>query len=297
MRTNPLATALASTALLILVVGAARPSADQEALQKVRALYAAAAYEDALAAVAAVPGDTRAPELDQYRVFCLIALGQKEQAYGAIETLLTQDPLYQPDPTETSPRVIEQFNEVRGRVLPGLTKRLYLDAKTALERRNRQDAITGFETLLRVIDSADATDSTLDDMKVLASGFLDLSRALPEAPKPDPTPAAATDGKTSATAATPAAATWTRPVAVKQEMPRWNAPDALSRRSEFNGVLRVRVAPDGKVQSAEMVRRVHPMYDALLVAAAQNWMYEPARQDGKPVASEVLVEVRLRPQE
>jgi hypothetical protein len=273
-------------------------SADQEALQKVKALYASAAYEDALAVVAAVPADTRAPELDQYRAFCLIALGQKEEAQVAIEALLSGNPLYAPDPAETSPRVLETFTEVRLRVLPAVSRKLYLDAKTALERKNRQEAITGFETLLRLIGSVNTPDPTLDDLKVLAEGFLDLSRAMPEPAKPEATPATpvrAADESASATATAPAS--WTRPVALQQEMPRWNAPDPISRRTEFTGILRVRVGANGRVETAEMVRRVHPMYDALLLGAAQDWVYEPAKQDGVAVPADVLVEVRLRPQE
>lgn len=284
--------------LLAVAVAAGRVGADQEVLQKVKALYAAAAYEDALAAVAAVPGDMRAPELDQYRAFCLIALGQKQQASTAIESLFTDNPLYEPDATATSPRVMETFNEVRIRVLPVVAKKLYMESKSALERRERQGAIDGFETLLKVLASLNVSDPTLDDMKVLAAGFLDLSRALPEPPKPaikvvEP----ANQPTETASAGPPAAISWTRPVALKQDMPRWNAPDPASRRAEFSGVLRVRVGVDGKVQSAEMLRRVHPLYDALLLSATQGWLYEPARQDGKPVPAEVLVEVRLRPQE
>jgi hypothetical protein len=282
--------------VLCLLGAASVATADQAALQKVKELYANAAYEDALAVVAALPAETRAPELNQYRAFCLIALGQKQEANVAIEALISDNPLYEPDPAETSPRVLETFNEVKGRVLPAVSWKLYLDAKTALERKNRTEAIDGFETLLRVIATVKDPDETLDDMKVLAQGFLDLSRSLPE-PKPEPKPAqpvAAAEETASSTASPPV---WTRPVAVKQDMPRWNAPDPISRRAEFNGVLRVRVGIDGKVQTAEMVRKVHPMYDGLLIAATADWVYEPARQDGVPVPADVLVEVRLRPQE
>jgi hypothetical protein len=287
--------------LLCVVVSAAPARAgDQEALQKVKELYAAAAYEDALAVVAALPAETRIPELNQYRAFCLIALGQKEEAHVAIETLLSENPLYVPDPDETSPRVIEAFTEVKRRVLPGVARKLYVDAKTSLERKDRAAAVRGFETLLQLISAEDDRDDTLDDMKVLAEGFLDLSRAMPEPVKPAPQPAEPTNGaETSASStSTPAAAVaWTRPVALKQEMPRWIAPDPVSRRAEYSGILRVRVGADGRVVAAEMIRRAHPMYDALLIEAAQSWLYEPAKQDGTPVPAEVLVEVRLRPQE
>jgi tetratricopeptide (TPR) repeat protein len=285
-------------ALIVLGLASTPAAADQEALQKVKALYAAAAYEDALAVVASVPADTRIPQLDQYRAFCLIALGQSEQAEDAIQKVLTQDPLYAPDPAETSPRVIDTFEEVRERVLPAVVKKLYLDAKTALERKNRKEAVEGFDTLLRLIETAPASDPTLEDMKVLAEGFRDLSRALPEpAAEPVAPVGATTEAAPSTAPVEPASVSWTRPVPVRQDLPRWVAPDALSRRSEFTGIIRVMVGADGKVQSAEMIRRTHPIYDGQLIRAAQDWLYEPARQNGDPVAAEVLVEVRLRPQE
>jgi TonB family protein len=294
MRSFTITTLFAS--LVVLGLTSVPSTASQDALAKVKELYAAAAYEDALAVVASLPEETRVPELNQYRAFCLIALGQKQEAHVAIESLLTANPLYQPDPAETSPRVMETFSEVRLRVLPTVTRKMYLEAKTALERKSREEAVTGFETLLRLIATVEQPDETLDDMKVLAEGFLDLSRAIPEAPKPEPK-AMPTNGAEESASSTASAPVWTRPVALQQEMPRWNAPDAISRRSEFNGVLRVRVGADGRVQTAEMVKRVHPMYDTLLLNAAQNWTYEPARQDGVPVPADILVEVRLRPQE
>jgi TonB family protein len=269
-------------------------------VNKVKALYAAAAYEDALAVLANVPAETPLPELDQYRAFCLIALGDQQQARAAIERLLTHNPLYEPDNAETSPRVIEVFREVRTEVMPVVAKQLYLEAKTALEKRERQTAISRFEALLRLLETRAAQDPTLDDLKVLSEGFLDLSRALPAPASSDNT--AAADPKANATApgespALLAKDTWERPVALRQQMPPWNAPDSISRQMEYRGVVRVNIDLDGKVVSSEIVRSVHPLYDRLLLNASKNWQYQPARQDGKPVASEVLVEVLLRPED
>lgn len=291
-----------SVVAVVILVGFVQPaSADQDALQKVKALYAAAAYEDALAVMAAVPEGTRLAELDQYQAFCLIALGNEEQAQNVIERLLTDNPLYEPDGSETSPRVIDAFREMKTRVMPSVTKSLYLEAKAALERKERKEAIAGFEMLLRVMGPGPAGDSTLDDMRVLAEGFLDLSRALPEAAPATPAPGEA--GKTAAANANApgvsplaSAALRTRPVMIRQDMPPWNAPDSISRRTEFRGVVRVMVGIDGKVQSSEIVRSIHPLYDRLLLAASQEWLYEPAKEDGKPVVAEVLVAVHLRPE-
>ena len=45
------------------------------------------------------------PELEQYRAFCLFALGRSDEAHTAIERLMAVDPLYMPDAAEISPRV------------------------------------------------------------------------------------------------------------------------------------------------------------------------------------------------
>jgi TonB family protein len=296
-------------ALAMTFAGVVPAAADQAVLQKVRELYAAAAYEDALAVVKSIPEASRPPQIDQYQVFCLLALGQEQQAHAAIERLLTSDPLYQPDPVETSPRLVQAFADARARLLPVVTKALYTDAKLALEQKDRAKATEGFEQLLRVIEGAPA-DPTLADMKVLASGFLELSRALPppvEA-KPIPadasaaTPSTSTNGNGATGPATADSdsdnATTSSPVAIKQDFPAWTLPDAASRRSQFNGLLRLRVGADGRVESAELLQRVHPAYDQQLLRAAQNWRYEPARQkNGVAVPAEVVVQVRLRPQE
>ena len=61
-------------ATVLLVSGVAAAAAAQAPARTVKELYAAAAYEDALAAAKRLGPDARAEE-EQYRVFSLIALG------------------------------------------------------------------------------------------------------------------------------------------------------------------------------------------------------------------------------
>lgn len=271
-------------------------------LQRVKDLYEAAAFEDALAAAGKAPEAVSRPELEKYRVFCLIALGRDDEANEAIERLVVADPLYLPDPVETPPRVQQAFAERRQELLPDLARRMYTDAKAALDRKERERAVTGFEQLVQVIDSA-GTAAALGDLRLLAAGFLDLSRALP-APEPAPTPEpVATNGG----AAAPAAGTngaakeaagkvvETSPRALRQDLPPWVPVDAISRRMEFSGMVRVRVNAAGAVESAEMVRPAHPIYDPELLRAAQQWRYVPATRNGVAIPAELVVEVRLRP--
>ena len=308
--------------VLTLTLAFALSALAQDDLQRAKDLYAAAAYEEALAILTAVPEAERVPQVRQYQAFCLIALGHTAEAQQAIEALLTAHPTYQPDPGETSPRVLEVFTEARNNTLPAITRQMYVDAKAALERKDRRAAVSGFDGLLRTIDSAPDLAAQFEDLRVLADGFATLSRALPEVPtsaaaapdrasaaRPGLASAKATPGPASAAAAAapgPGSAAAlpaepaqpvlsTRPVVVKQEIPPWVASDAVTRRQAFNGILRLRVGTDGRVQSAEMIRPVHPGYDRELLRATESWLYKPATENGVAVPSDVMVQIQLRP--
>jgi protein TonB len=304
---------ISSTALVMCAAGAA--VAAQDSLQTVKELYAAAAYEDALAAMGRLQSDAPRREIEQYRVFSLTALGRTDEAQKAMEALIQADPSYTLDPAETPPRVQAAFTRVQQRMLPVVTKQLYQDARAALDRKDRKEAIERFEKLVKVIDSAGTAAASLGDLRVLAEGFLDLSRALPAAaaaaaPPPVPAAPSADEGGSAAAAeagssaepsAAPAAtrasapAVETRPVAISQTLPPWLPSDSLSRRGEFSGSVRVNIGVDGRVMSAELVDSVHATYDSSLLRAARNWVYQPAKRNGVPVVSELLVEVNLRP--
>jgi TonB family protein len=261
----------------------------QDVLQPVKDLYAAAAYEDALSAIAKLDTGTVNPEAEQYRVFCLVALGRIDDADQVVETLLRARPEYRPDPTQASPRIQALFAQVRRRIGPALVKHKYQEARAAMEQKDRESAIDQFETMIRLADDPDIrTDSSVAELKELGSGFLELSRAMPAKPKPASEPAAAA-------AAPPARSNViVPPVIVQQRLPAW-VPDPNSRATEFRGAVRVQISAEGKVVAAEMVKSLHPAYDQMLLRAARGWLYEPARKDGVAIAMEKTVEVTVTP--
>src|SRR5947207_5511280 len=116
-------------AALILIAAAAVPAAAQDSLTMARDLYAGAAYEDALQVLnrlraAGVPmSDARV--LEQYRAFCLLALGRSADAEQAIEAVIEAEPLYQPSGAEVSPRLRTVFIDVRRRKLPTIGQQKY----------------------------------------------------------------------------------------------------------------------------------------------------------------------------
>ena len=180
--------------------------AADDSLTAARDLYSAADYEDALGVlnrlrVADHHGD-EVRTIDQYRAFCLLALGRSADAEQAIEAVVLADPFYQPSDADASPRVRAAFKDVRRRMLPTIVQDRYAGAKTAFDRRDFATAETGFKQVLAVLSDPDvgaaAAEPPLSDIRTLASGFRDLSvtAALPPLPAvvtpvPAPVPVAA----------------------------------------------------------------------------------------------------------
>jgi TonB family protein len=268
----------------------ASPAFAQDSLDTAKDLYASAAYEDALRVFSRLQGDAPRPEIEQYRVSCLIALGRTAEADKVIQGVVASHPMFVPNSGETSPRIQELFARARRQQLPDIARQTYVEAKAALDRKDRAAALSGFERVLVLIESAgEFASGTLGELRILAAGFLDLSRALP-APSATP-PAAQTASRPSKPRAI------TPPVALKQAMPAWLPSDNLSRQGAFNGTVRVMISAAGRVENAEIVQSVHPGYDRLLLQAARGWEYQPALSDGRPIVSEQLVQVQLKPRQ
>src|SRR5947207_2840825 len=98
------------------------PMRAADSLTAARDLYAAAEYEDALVLLNQLqPGDHEPDErraIEQYRAYCLLALGRSADAEQAIAAMVTATPLYKPSGADVSPRVRSAFSEVRRRMLP-----------------------------------------------------------------------------------------------------------------------------------------------------------------------------------
>ena len=84
-------------------------------------------------------------------------------------------------------------------------------------------------------------------------------------------------------------------VAVVRPLPKWLPPDARTALRKYSGTIAVEVDARGRVVAAASKRTIHPAYDPVLLAAAHQWIFRPARQNGRPVKSEVTVEIELLP--
>src|SRR5262245_26683923 len=125
----------------------AASAAAQDSIAAARDLYASAAYEDALAILNRLPESGRpvdeARTIEQYRAFCLLALGRTAEADRAIETVVAAEPMYRPS-TDLSPRVRAAFSDVRRRVLPNIIQQKYAIAKAAYDKKSFAEAAAGF---------------------------------------------------------------------------------------------------------------------------------------------------------
>ena len=243
-------------------------------------------------------------EIDRYRALCLIALGRSAEADQAIETTVTMDPLYQPAAADTPPRVRAAFAAVRHRVLPTVVRSLYASAKAAYDRKAFAEAADGLDKTVRVIDNLEGSNPELGDLRMLASGFLDLSKAAiatasvppPPAPAPAPTPAQASLNLVDAPVALAPAPPlpFSNVVAKRQDLPQ--LPFSLaSTKGQYRGTVEVEINEAGDVVGARVIQSVHVLYDPLLLVAARDWKYVPARIDGRPMAVRKRVDVVLKP--
>jgi len=69
-----------------------------------------------------------------------------------------------------------------------------------------------------------------------------------------------------------------------------------SRRAGINGLVRIvlKIGDDGQVKRACLVEAIQPDLGEQALRTLRSWRFEPARKNGTPVASEVVVETDFR---
>jgi TonB family protein len=273
-----------------------------------KALYAGAAYEEALEMLPDRPATFEQDVVDQYRALCLLALGKTADAEQAFERLVARNPLVRLSDEEVSPRVIELFHGVRRRILPVRAESLYARAKADLEDRQYTEASTKFAEVMLITADADVAGNTrMADLRIVAEEFYQLAEERRATTEIERRPASlAASGARAAGAPAPGTgdtdaelfdmldAAVKPPVEISRVMPPWNPPREVSWRS-FRGVIELVIDEDGQVDRARLVERIAPFYDQAIVEAAYKWRFEPALRDGKPVRFRHLVQLILRP--
>jgi len=304
-------------ASFVLVMGMALPvaaqfdgSTPQGPLNTAKDLYASARYDEALSVLNGLrigeSADRRSVE--QYRSLCLLALGRASEAETAIAAVVTADPTYRPAESDTAPRVRATFADVRKRMLPELATARYQSAKAAYDRKEWAASERQFRTVLDLLDDPDM-GGKLGDLRVLTAGFLELSARAAAPPPPPVEPKPTSPAPVTAPAATPAAPSaqaepipgkiYTTedeavrpPVVVRQEIP--SVPQNMMSMVKPRGLVEVVIDEQGRVVAMAMRQSLHPGYDALILNAARDWKYQPARYGGQPVRFRRLISVAVR---
>ena len=270
---------------IVGAIGLPSPAAAQEPLKKAKALYDAAAYEDALTVL--TPVDM--PEAQQYKALCLLALGRAQDAAGAVEKLVAAQPTFEPSAQDVPPRFVTLVSDTKRKLLPSLARRAFNEGREEFRNGSREEALVRFNLVMTLTSDASLKQSgDAEDLRTLAAGFIDLAKAT--APPSGPAPAVAASAPEPSRSLDPPEIV--QPIVVKQFIP----PVPAEVGTQGGPVLSVRVVigANGKVTDASIQQPSHPLYDRLVLQAARDWTYQPAKMNGRPVTSEKVVTVQLR---
>jgi TonB family protein len=197
------------------------------------------------------------------------------------------------------PRLLTVLHEVRREMLPDIARKSYADIRAQLTERQPQ-TVPALERIVRMASDPDVSGvEGMEDLRLLADGFLTLARAA--APPPPPSAPAAT-GTTSPAKPAPAE----RPIytaadtdvvgpqTLDQTMPPFYGNRTSRTGLTFSGYVRVLIDESGVVESVALLRAIHPLYDQELLEAAANWRFTPAQKDGRPVRYLKVVRVIIK---
>ena len=295
-------------ALLVagVLLAATSAFAQDRDLAAARDLYASAAYDDALVVLNRLRASdhpaSQSRAIEQYRAFCLLALGRSADAEQAIEAVVAAEPTFQPGESDASPRIRSAFTTVRRRMLPSLIQQKYAQAKAAFDRKDFASASDGFAQVLSALGdpdvSAEAKQPPLADMRTLALGFQELAvkaTAPPPPPPPPPPPAPIAAPAPPPAPATPRVYTGGEtgivpPTAVNQTLPPFPGQVMIPR----SGRLDLVIDEIGAVESAIMSGSVSPAYDLMVLTATKTWRYKPATLNGMPVKFRKTVQINIK---
>lgn len=285
-----------------LAASAAGVAGVDDPLDVAKSLYLAASYSEALSALDKLPDGADLAAADKYRALCFLGLDRQADAEHALESLVMRQPQYSMDQLE-SPKLVSMFKSIRARKLPDVAKSMFASAKGAYDKGDMKTASAQFTTLLAILNGPDI-GSDLSDLKMLADGFATLAQKQ----LPPPLPARAAENQ--AAIGRPAASSAPElpahiftigdedvipPAPVIQNIPRWEAPNAMFQGTTYTGSIEVVIDETGSVVGANIREKINAIYDPLIVAAAAKWKYRPALRNGQPVKYRKVIPVTLKP--
>jgi hypothetical protein len=207
----------------------------QDSLGAAKDLYASAAYEDALSTLSRLDGATSpdiARQVDEYRAFCLYALGRTREAESIAESIIRKEPLARLDAADASPRLELMFTDVRKRLLPSLIRDRYRVARSALDLKSfavAEPPLTEARLMILEAERIGVKDDGLADLSILVDGFLQLIRSAADQRPSQPPAAAASVASAAPTAAPRSAPVSSAPAAANRSVAPPPAPAAAPR--------------------------------------------------------------------
>jgi len=255
----------------------------QDALSRAKTLYASADYEGALLALDTLKGKPANSEARAYQVFCLVALGRRDEARRVIESIVRTDPMYRPSTVEVAPRIRAFFDDVRKPLLPEIAKLAYAEAKTAFDHKEFAKALGGFENVMALIDEIGQADPSASDLRTLTVGFRELARGAT---------VRTVSGPVEPTIYGPQSLNVTPPTILARRLPEWH-PNFFELNRTFSGDLELVIGEDGRVISALLLSSVHPRYDEPLLESTKGWTFKPATRNGVPVPYRYVMTVQI----
>ena len=288
-----------ASALAVVLVLCSNVSA-QDALSRAKDLYASAAYDEALALLNQFDNasSNNSVEVDQYRAFCLLALGRSDDARKVIQQIVETSPSFRPSETQASPRLQQTFREVRRRVLPSIVRQNYAEGKAAFERKDFDLAMRRFDSVITLLNDPDVGGpDELKDLQTLSSGFQDLIRTSKVQAAAPPSALLASSPVREAPAAEeiyglddPGVVA---PTPISQAMPPWNS--SATEKRPYEGRVILVIDEKGDVTSVSLAGVLPAPYGATLKRAASQWKFRPATRNGAAVKFRKVVSVVLNP--
>ena len=288
------------TIAIVFVAAGAIGLDAQDPLRAAKSLYASAAYEDALTALSRLDILTEpdiVKQADEYRAFCLYALGRTREAESVFESIVRNNPLARLDSADISPRLAETFTQVRRRLLLTLINDRVREARSEFDRRSFATAeplLAEAQLLIHEATGIGVTDDALSGLNVVIEGFRELIRSTPD-PRTSVTFPAAAVALTRTINPAPPAPTGRRlyssgdkdvvpPLPLEETMPTLPKDLAMIAQAwKVTAVLRVVIDETGRVADAAIDRAFNSSVETFIVDTARQWKYRPATKDGVPV--------------
>jgi protein TonB len=286
VRTRAVSTSALLTGGLLLSSTAASGQPTVQAVQQGVELYWAGQYQrtiellDPLCAVESrVDAST---ECYKYLAFSHVALGEAERAQQTFSRLLALDPEYRLDESLVSPKILDQFEISRRKIIDELFEKgkasyFAKDYRRATELLTQVLRLDPGQALAKEYSQLAREQAALEEKQA------SLEKQLEAAPPPPPVEEPENQVYHVTSRITP-------PVLISKVQPDYPPAERRAGR-EGTVVVTAVVDKDGQLRDPKVIRSVSPVLDAAAVQAVRRWRYRPARLDDRNVA--VYTVVRL----